>query len=66
MSRTMDLRQPIDLKLLGLLVRAAKYVIPDRFLQLCIAAMFMLAFHGFLSEVILLLCQLVTVLSPCN
>ena len=44
----MDLRQPIDLKLLGLLVRAAKYVIPDRFLQLCIAAMFMLAFHGFL------------------
>ena len=48
MSRTMDLRQPIDLKLLGLLVRAAKYVIPDRFLQLCIAAMFMLAFHGFL------------------
>ena len=44
----MDLRQPIDLKLLGLLVRAAKYVIPDRFLQLCIAVMFMLAFHGFL------------------
>ena len=46
----MDLRQPIDLKLLGLLVRAAKYVIPDRFLQLCIAAMFMLAFHGFFKN----------------
>ena len=34
-SHTMDLRQPIDLKMLGLLVRAAKSVIPDRFLQLC-------------------------------
>ena len=47
-SRTMDLRRPFDQNMLGLLVRAAKYVIPDKLLQICIAAMFMLAFHGFL------------------
>ena len=44
----MDFRRPIDLNMLGLLVRATKSVIPDTCLQLCIAAMFMLDFHGFL------------------
>ena len=47
-SRTMDLRRPIDQHMLALLVRAAKSVIRDKYLQRCTAAMFMLAFHGVL------------------
>ena len=47
-SRTMDLRRPIDQHMLALLVRAAKSVISDKYLQRCTAAMFMLAFHGVL------------------
>ena len=42
-------KKPIDLGMLGHLAKASIYVIPDKFTQLCIAAaMFMLAFHGFL------------------
>ena len=46
-SRTVDLRRPIDLEMLSNLVSATKAIISDKFTQLCIAAMFMLAFHGF-------------------
>ena len=46
-SRTVNLRRPIDLKMLDLHVRVAKSVIPDIYLRLCIAAMFMLASRGF-------------------
>ena len=41
-SRTVDLRRPIDLKMLSNLVAASKAIISDKFTQLCIAAMFML------------------------
>ena len=34
--------------MLGNLAKASIEVIPDQFTQLCISAMFMLAFHGFL------------------
>ena len=47
-SSTVDLRKPIDPGMLGHLAKASMYVIPDKFTQLCIAAMFMSAFHGFL------------------
>ena len=47
-SSSVDLRRPIDLHMLGQLVSATKAVIPEKFTQLCVAAMYMLAFHGFL------------------
>ena len=47
-SGKVDSRKPIDLHMLAQLVHASKAVIPEKFTQLCIAAMFMLAFHGFL------------------
>ena len=47
-SGKVDSRKPIDLRMLGQLVQASKAVIPEKFTQLCIAAMFMLVFHGFL------------------
>ena len=47
-SGKVDSRKPIDLHMLGQLVHASKAVIPEKFTQLCIAAMFMLVFHGFL------------------
>ena len=47
-TSTIDSRRPIDLCMLGQLTKATKAVIPNKFSQLCIAAMFMLAFHGFL------------------
>ena len=47
-TSTIDSRRPIDLCMLGQLTKATKAVIPKKNSQLCIAAMFMLAFHGFL------------------
>ena len=47
-ASTVDLRKPIDLCMLGNLAKVSIEVIPDQFTQLCISAMFMLAFHGFL------------------
>ena len=47
-ASTVDLRKPIDLCKLGNLAKASIEVIPDQFTQLCISAMFVLAFHGFL------------------
>ena len=48
-SNAIDLRRPIDLQMLGQLVSATKAVIPVKFTKLCVAAKYMLAFHGFLS-----------------
>ena len=47
-TATVHLRRPIDLKMLSNLVAATKAIISDKFTELCIAAMVMLAFHGFL------------------
>lgn len=47
-SSTMDSRRSIELHILVHLVSVSKVVITDKFTQLCITAMFLLAFHGFL------------------
>ena len=62
-SGKVDSRKHIDLHMLGQLVQASKAVIPEQFAQLCIAAMFMLAFHGFLR-----ICEItvVSVFRPCH
>ena len=44
----MNSRRPIGLSLLTQLVLAANSVISDTYMQHTIAAMFVLAFHGFL------------------
>ena len=48
-TNTIDLRRPIDLQMLGQLVSATKAVTPVKFTKLCVAAKYMLAFHGFLN-----------------
>ena len=45
---SVDSRRPIDLPMLAQLVATTSVVIPNQFLEYCISAMFMLAFHGFL------------------
>ena len=47
-NKSVDFRRPIDLHMLGQLLSATKAVIPNKFTQLCVAAMHTLAFHGFL------------------